>query len=218
LPIHVAVIWEILGNRRKAIMSPLVRYFRCPCCEARDHCVNVGLAGYSRGLLADLANVKDSIMERCQRAGAKNFKVLNPNDLLGLSGAMEEDEVARIMGDDPVHLYEGGYVLLAEKMTAILEDERSAYQGGKREREQPLTEGDVIGSWERKKCDWLFFTVSKGRRDSGDKQLVSGKVQGAAPGGGSFSGSRERTGYGNRTWSAGDKYGEDRRGGSGYDR
>jgi hypothetical protein len=108
--------------------------------------------------------------------------------------------------------------LLAEKMTAILEDERSAYQGGKREREQPLPEGDFIGSWERKKCDWLFFTVSKGRRDSGDKQLGSGKVQGAAPGGGSFSGSWERTGYGNRTWSAGDKYGEDRRGGSGYDR
>jgi hypothetical protein len=78
--------------------------------------------------------------------------------------------------------------------------------------------GDVIGSWERKKCDWLFFTVSKVRRDSGAKQQVSGKVQGAASGCGSFSGSRERTGYGNRTWSAGDKYGEDRRGGSGYDR
>jgi hypothetical protein len=67
------------------------------------------------------------------------------------------------MGDDPAHLSEGGYVLLAEKVTAILEDESTAYQGGKRE--QPLPEGDVIGSWERKKCDWLFFTVSKGKRD-----------------------------------------------------
>ncbi len=48
------------------------------------------------------------------------------------------------MGDDPVHLSEGDYVLLAEKLTAILEDESTAYQGGKREREQPLPEGDVI--------------------------------------------------------------------------
>jgi hypothetical protein len=32
------------------------------------------LSGYRRGLLADLADVKDSIMEGCQRAGAKNFE------------------------------------------------------------------------------------------------------------------------------------------------
>jgi len=168
--------------------------------------------------LADLSDVKDSILEGCQRAGAKNFKVFNPNNLLGMSGSMEEDEVARIMGDDPVHLSEGGYVLLAEKLTGILEDERTAYQGGKREREYPLPEGDVIGSWERKKCEWLFFTVSKEKRDSGARQQVSGRAQGPGTSGGGYSGSRERTGYGNRTWSAGDKHGEDKRGGSGYDR
>jgi lysophospholipase L1-like esterase len=70
--------------------------------------------------LADLSDVKDSILEGCQRAGAKNFKVFNPNNLLGMSGSMEEDEVARIMGDDPVHLSEGGYVLLAEKLLLLL--------------------------------------------------------------------------------------------------
>jgi hypothetical protein len=166
------------------------------CCEARDHCVNVGLAGYRRGLLADL---NESILEGCQRAGAKNFKVINPNDLLGMSGAMEEDEVARIMGEDPVCLSEGGYVLLAEKLTAILEDERTAYQGGKRESEQPLTEGDVIGSWERKKCEWLFFKVSKGKSDRGVRQQVPGRGQGSDTGGGSYSGGREKTRYGNRT-------------------
>ncbi len=82
----------------------------------------------------------------------------------------------------------------------------------------PFRKWDVIGSWERKKCDWLFFTVSKGKRDSGVKQPVSGKAQGSGSGGSGYSGVREKTGYGNRTWSAGDKYGVDRRGGSGYDR
>jgi hypothetical protein len=65
-------------------------------------------SGYRRGLLVDLSDVKDAMLEGCQRAGAKNFKVFNPNDLLELSGSMEEDEVACIMGDDPVHLSEGG--------------------------------------------------------------------------------------------------------------
>jgi hypothetical protein len=211
-------IWEVVGDRKKAVLSPLVRYFRCTCCEAREHCVNMGMAGYRRGLLADLSDVKDAMLEGCQRAGARNFKVVNPNDLLGLSGSMEEDEVARIMGDDPVHLSEGGYVFLAEKLTAILEDESTAYLGGKREREQPLPEGDVIGSWERKKCSWLFFTVSKGKRESSGKQAGPGKSQGAGAGGSGYTGERERTGYGNRTWSAGDKYGVDKRSSGGYDR
>jgi hypothetical protein len=124
-------IWEKVGDRRKAVLSPLVRYFRCSCCKNREHCVNVGMAGYHRGMLADLGDIKEAVQEGCQRAGVKNFKVLNPNDLLGISCSMEEDEVARVMGENPVHLSESGYVLLAERLTAILEDERTAFQGGK---------------------------------------------------------------------------------------
>jgi hypothetical protein len=74
-------IWEVVGDRKKAILSPLVRYFRtfrCTCCEAREHCVNVGMAGYRRGLLADLSDVKDSILEGCERAGVKNFQGAQP--------------------------------------------------------------------------------------------------------------------------------------------
>ncbi len=66
--------------------------------------MNVGMAGYTRGLLVELSDVKDSMLEGCRMAGAKNLKVFNLNDLLGMSGSMEEDEVARIMGDDTVHL------------------------------------------------------------------------------------------------------------------
>ncbi len=54
------------------------------------------MLGYRRGILADLADIKDSVLEECQKAGVKNFKVLNPNDLLGVSSSMQEDEVARM--------------------------------------------------------------------------------------------------------------------------
>jgi hypothetical protein len=64
------------------------------------------MSGYRRGILADLVDIKDSVLEECQRAGVKNFKVLNPNDSLGVSSSMLED--AHIMGEDPVHLSEGG--------------------------------------------------------------------------------------------------------------
>ncbi len=70
----------------------------------------------------------------------------------------------------------------------------------------------MIGSLERKKCKWLFFTVSNGKRESGAKQSVSGKSQGSRTGSNRYSGDREKTGYENRTWSAGDKYGVDKRG------
>jgi len=32
---------------------------------------------------------------------------------------MEEDEVATVMGENPIHLSESRYVLLAERLTAI---------------------------------------------------------------------------------------------------
>jgi hypothetical protein len=45
-------LWDLIGDKRKALLSPIVRYFRCSCCEDSAHCVNVGKAGYRRGMLA----------------------------------------------------------------------------------------------------------------------------------------------------------------------
>jgi hypothetical protein len=53
-------IWKNVGDRRKAVLSPLVRYFRCSRCENREHCVNVGKARYSRGILADLSDINSN--------------------------------------------------------------------------------------------------------------------------------------------------------------
>jgi len=82
-------------------------------------------------------------------------------------------------------------------------------------RGRPSREGKgrgVIGSWERKRCHWLFFTVSKGKRDNGGKQTEMVKVQTAGAGGSGYSGDRSRAG--NMTWSAGDE----RRGGHKHNR
>jgi hypothetical protein len=54
---------------------------------------------------------------------------------MGINSTMEEDEVARLIGEDPVHLLEGGYLVLAERLTNILEDRRTVFQGEKRGRE-----------------------------------------------------------------------------------
>jgi hypothetical protein len=109
-------IWEVVGDRKKAILSPLVWYFGYTCCEAREHCVNVGMAGYRRCLLADLADFKDSMLEGCQRAGAKNFKVLNPNDLLGMSGSIHGGLGGPYHGEQPGPPVGGGICVAGGKV------------------------------------------------------------------------------------------------------
>ncbi len=156
-------IWELIAEYRKAILSPIVRYFRCSCCEDSSHCVNVGKAGYRRGMLADLGEIRDAMLETCLSAGMKGFKVINLNELMSLSSSMEEDEMARLMGEDPVHPSAEGFVTLAEKLTTILEDRRTTFQGEKRTREvreAQAEEGEEVITWGRQKSDWIFYTVS----------------------------------------------------------
>jgi len=94
--------------------------------------------------------------------GMKSFKIMNPNELLGLTGDMEGDVLATILGNDPVHPTEAGLVTLAEKICRVVEDENTTYQGEKRarEREPVMPDGEEIGSQRRKHMEWLFFTVS----------------------------------------------------------
>jgi len=164
-------IWEMVGDRRKAILSPIVRYFRCSCCEDRTHCQNVGRAGYGKGMLSDLGEIKDAMVDSCLAAGVKGFKVINPNELMGINSTMEEDEVARLIGEDPVHLLEGGYVVLAERLTNILEDGGTVFQGEKREREEDGGRRDEEEPkvWGRQKCDWITYAVSGSGRLAGGK-------------------------------------------------
>jgi hypothetical protein len=96
--------------------------------------------------------------------------------------------VARLMGKDPVHLSAGGFVILAEKLTTILEDRRMTFQGEKRTREvreAQADEGEEIISWGRQKSDWIFYTVSGKGREAAQRSgyPASGKNSGGREGG-----------------------------------
>ncbi len=184
-------IWETVGDRRKAILSPIVRYFRCSCCDDRNHCQNVGMACYRKGMLADLCEIKDAMVDSCLAAGVKGFKVINPNELMGINNTMEEDEVARVIGEDPVHLLESGYVVLAERLTSILEDSRTVFQGEKRERESTVGDEEEPKVWGRQKCDWISYAVSGGGRVAGGKQTY----QSGSNAGGSYTGGNNRASF-----------------------
>jgi hypothetical protein len=73
----------------------------------------------------------------------KNFRVVNPNDMIGLSSQMEEEEVERLVGSSPIHLSGEGYAALAEAVISMVESKRAVFEGGKRERE----EEEGAGTW-----------------------------------------------------------------------
>ena len=94
--------------------------------------------------------------------GVKRFKVANPGEYIGPSTQMEEDEVERIMGTNPVHLSPAGYVMLAEKLTTMVEDAKALFQGEKRERDEDLHEECDMptNNFNRRGKEWLFCQVS----------------------------------------------------------
>ncbi len=168
-------LWEILADLKKVIGGPLVRYFRISCCELSSHCTNLGLPGYRRGILSDLADIKESIRDECTAMGMKNFKVVSLCDLMGIHGSVEEDEAARLLGEDPVHPSAEGFAVLAEKLINIIESENVTYLGEKRELDNSLPDGEEMGSWRRKNLEWLFFGVSGTGRWQGRKKYEEQK-------------------------------------------
>ena len=132
--------------------------------------------------------------EACLEGGLKRFRVANPNEYLGLSPQMEEDEMARVIGDDPVHLLPGGYVLLAEKLIAMVEDPRTVFQGEKREREDDRQEEYDMptSNFNRRGKEWLFCSVSGAGAWRGGR---GGRGRGGRPFGG--------RGYGGRGFGRG---------------
>ncbi len=129
-------------------------------------------------MLADLNEVKDAMMELCKDEGMQLYKVMSTCELLGLRAAMEEDEVERILGSDPVHMTEDGFVTLAENIVRTLNNPATLFAGEKRGREESV-EGVVVGGWRRKTHEWLYSTVSGtgARRDNRVLQMrVTGPV------------------------------------------
>jgi hypothetical protein len=171
---HCLPILDRYERNRKVLLSPSVRWFRRRCCDCEEHCTNFCLAGYRKGMLADLSEVKDAMMELCRDEGMQMYKVMSTCELLGLRAAMEEDEVERILGTDPVHMTEDGFVTLAENLIRTLDNPATLFAGEKRSREEQV-EGGVVGSWRRKTHEWLYNTVS-GTGARRDNRVMTGRV------------------------------------------
>jgi hypothetical protein len=77
-----------------------VRFFREPCCPDKGHCVNLEEGGYRRGMLEDLARLKEAVEEVCREEGMSRFKVVSPSELLGIRAVMDENELIQILGGD----------------------------------------------------------------------------------------------------------------------
>jgi hypothetical protein len=164
---HCLPILDRYERNRKVLLSPSVRWYRRRCCDCEEHCTNFCSSGYRKGMLADLGEVKDAMVEMCRDEGMQLFKVMSTCELLGLKAAMEEDEVERILGTDPVHMTEDGFVTLAENLIRTLDNPATLFAGEKRSREESV-EGAVVGGWRRKTHEWLYSTVSGtgARRDN----------------------------------------------------
>jgi hypothetical protein len=94
---------------------------------------------------------------------------------------MEEDEVERILGSDPVHMTEDGFVTLAENLIRTLDNPATLFAGEKRSREESV-EGVVVGGWRRKTHEWLYSTVSgTGARRDNRVQQTRGTVPVSLP-------------------------------------
>jgi hypothetical protein len=152
------IIERYAGNK-KVFLSPTVRFYRRRCCDKQEHCTNMDTAGYRRGMLIDLAVVRDAMTELCREEGVQLYRVLGTCEMLGLKAAMEEDEVERLLGSHPVHMTEDGYVVLAEQLLKAVTNPAQLFVGEKREREEYGGSVD-IGGWRRKTHDWLFNEVS----------------------------------------------------------
>ncbi len=155
-------ILDKLQDNRKMIVTPGVRFFRERCCENPAHCVNVCENGYRRGVLEDLARIKDAVGDICRETSMKGYKVVSPVELLGIRVTMEENELVQILGDNPVHLSGTGYQRLAGSLINMAENPRTIFAGEKRMWEDEGEE-DGMENYHRKRHDWLYNVVSGAR-------------------------------------------------------
>jgi hypothetical protein len=95
--------------------------------------------------------MRDAIGEQCRKDGMTLYKVASTLDLVGIKVAMEEEELEKLVGKDPVHMAGEGYLALAVNTLKLMESRRTLFVGEKRERTESVEgEGEEIGGWARK--------------------------------------------------------------------
>jgi hypothetical protein len=100
--------------------------------------------------------------------------------IIVLRVAMSEDDLIKILGDDPVHMTAAGYMKLAGSLISMAESPRTIFSGEKREREESEEDGDEgVENYHRKRHEWLYEVVSgSGEWQGGQQARGSGQDRG----------------------------------------
>jgi hypothetical protein len=97
------------GELEKVIISPLPRYI-IPCCGDSGHITNRGEDDFKHKMCADLGEFKKSLKDLIFGKKIRNFKVLNPLDLMyGDCGDGDKRPKRGFWKNDPVHPTSAGY-------------------------------------------------------------------------------------------------------------
>ena len=171
-------ILDKVKENRKMLVAPGVRHYREPCCVMETHCTNLTEGGYRRGMIEDLGRIRDAMGDLCREKGMRSFRVVSPVDQLGIRVAMSEDDLIKILGDDPVHMTATAYMKLAGSLISLAESPRTIFSGEKREREES-EEDDGVENYHRKRHEWLYEVVSgSGGWHGGQQAKGSGQDRG----------------------------------------
>jgi hypothetical protein len=90
-------------------------------------------------MVAELEEIKDAIWEQCREDGMTLYTVGSTLDMAGVKVAMEEDELEKLLGKDPVHMMGDGFLALAIGTLKMIENRRTLFVGEKRERRRAWT-------------------------------------------------------------------------------
>jgi hypothetical protein len=171
-------ILDRVSENREMLVAPGVRHYREPCCVLETHCTNLTEGGYRRGMIEDLGRIRDAMGDLCREKGMRSYRVVSPVDQLGIRVAMSEDDLIKILGDDPVHMTAAAYMKLAGSLISLAESPRTIFSGEKREREES-EEDDGVENYHRKRHEWLYEVVSgSGGWHSGQQAKGSGQDRG----------------------------------------
>ncbi len=144
-----------VSENRKMLVAPGVRHYREPCCVMETHCTNL-------------------------TEGMRSYRVVSLVDQLRIRVPMSEDDLIKILGDDPVHMTAAAYMKLAGCLINLAESPRTIFSGEKREREESEEDGDDgVEIYHRKRHEWLYKVVSgSGGWHSGQQAKGSGQDRG----------------------------------------
>jgi hypothetical protein len=112
------------GENQKIILMPIARYVAARCCSKRNHLVNFDETNYASTIERGLGNLRDWTKALSFTKRIRNFKVVCPNEILGLdlNDSNEESHADEFWDTDPVHLNHYGYETVADGILSTITD------------------------------------------------------------------------------------------------